>query len=401
MLAVKLLYVNHNVAWSGGTFFRAHHLAVRMAQRGHDVTLLTTSRDAKLGFSHERRDGVLVVQAPDLLPGRARTGWDPWNTLRRIGLVGSGAWDLVHAFDCRPAVIVPALYARAAGAALVVDWADWWGRGGTTSERETSQLVRYLIGPLETFFEERFRALADGTTVISRALERRAIGLGVAPRSILLLRQGSDTDGITVADSAASRSAVGLDPTLRYLGHVGALFPRDRQLLVRTFDAICRARSDVRLLLMGNHGVPREHFARLHYVTDTGFVPTEELRAYTGACDAMLLPLSDTLANQARWPSKVNDYMAAGKPTVTTRVGDIAELIEQHGVGCATDADADALAQAAISLLDDPEQLRASACRAREVAETLLDWSQIARQLENHYDEVLGATQRARRRRAA
>ncbi len=72
-----------------------------------------------------------------------------------------------------------------------MDWSDWWGRGGTQMERGGGW-TRCLYNAVETFFEERFRLLGDGTTVISNALRDRATALGVQADKILLLKQGCD-----------------------------------------------------------------------------------------------------------------------------------------------------------------------------------------------------------------
>ena len=147
---MRLLMLNHNVAWSSGTFFRVWHFARQMAQRGHDVTVLSIAPRARWKFHEEIRDCVRMVETPDWLPGRGRTGWDVWDTWQRRIFVRQEQWDVVHAFDSRPAVILPALAAQSRGAVLVLDWADWWGRGGTIEERTTGPLVKYAIGPLET-----------------------------------------------------------------------------------------------------------------------------------------------------------------------------------------------------------------------------------------------------------
>ncbi|MGH7447633.1 MAG: hypothetical protein ACRELT_08735, partial [Longimicrobiales bacterium] len=59
-----------------------------------------------------------------------------WNTMWRTCMLAREQFDLIHAFDSRPVVILPALAVRGtAGAPLVLDWADWWGRGGVIGER--------------------------------------------------------------------------------------------------------------------------------------------------------------------------------------------------------------------------------------------------------------------------
>lgn len=377
--------LNHNVAWSGGTFFRAYHFARQMTTRGHEVTLLTTSPTRRFGFRRERPDGVDLVETPDWFWGRIRTGWDPWDTLQRIRYVRGGAWDLMHAFDSRPAVILPALILRRRGVPLVLDWADWWGRGGTITERSTGALVR-LLGPVETFFEEAFRSRADGTTVISTALRARAIALGVRPDSIALIPQGSDVDGIKPRAKDVCRRDLGLAAATPLVGYLGVLTRSDARLLFDAFASLRKRRPDCQLVLVGNHR------AQLPFTTgilETGFVRQEHLVQYLGACDIMLLPLKDTVASRGRWPSKINDYLAAGRPVVATAVGDIRELFERHQIGHAVADEPEAFANAVDGLLEDAELRTVMGRNARGVAERLLAWPILGEQLERHYQTVL------------
>ena len=78
---MRVLLLNHNIAWSGGTFFRAYHIGRYLVRRGHDVTLMTISKHNFLKFQSERVDGLEVVYTPDLFWGIGRTGWDTWDMI--------------------------------------------------------------------------------------------------------------------------------------------------------------------------------------------------------------------------------------------------------------------------------------------------------------------------------
>jgi hypothetical protein len=84
---MRILMINHNVAWSGGTFFRAYHFARQMVSRGHQVTLLSISPKSRFAMRRSAHDGVDLVETPDWLWGRGRTGWDLWDALRRTQYV--------------------------------------------------------------------------------------------------------------------------------------------------------------------------------------------------------------------------------------------------------------------------------------------------------------------------
>jgi glycosyltransferase involved in cell wall biosynthesis len=385
---VRLLFLNHNVAWSG-TFFRAFHLARQLVGRGHAVTLVTTHRSARWSVREELRDGVRLLQMPDLWWGPARTGWDPWNALRRVLALRSEPFDVIHAFDSRPAVIVPALAVQSrGGGALFTDWADWWGRGGTIQER-SGWPVRTFFGPVETWFEEAFRRRAVGTTVISEALAHRAIALGIEPGRVRVVPQGCDAERLVPRDRAAARAELGMGSDAMLLVHLGAMFRRDAALL---FEAVRIARSDglpVRLALVGNAKVRVPGDLGREACQVTGFVSFREMQSWLGAADACVVPLCDSIANRGRWPSKINDYLCAGRAVVATLVGDAARCVQDEGAGWVCGATAPALAEAMGQVFADPVRRQAAGARARSVAEGRLAWSTLAAEVEPFYRQGL------------
>ena len=382
---MRILMLNHNVV-GNGTFFRAYHFGRQMVRRGHEVTLLTISPRGRFRFHDEVDSGVQIVETPDWLWGRGRTGWDLWDTLLRTIYVRGRGWDLVHAFDSRPVVIFPALTLRRRGIPLILDWADWWGRGGTIEERPTGTMVRLLVGPLETYFEERFRTRAQGSTVISSALRQRAISLGVTANSIAQIPGGSDIENVKPLCQANCRQVLGLPEKAPIVGYVGVLNKNDARLLFDTFSCLTKLRSDCRLLLIGKHKTTVPDWPE---ILETGYLTREQLEQHVGACDLMLLPLKDTISSRGRWPSKINDYLAAGRPIIASDVGDIGELFQRHVIGYATKDDPEAMAQACDALLSDESLREAMGRNARCLAEKELAWSTLAERLERHYLAVL------------
>lgn len=391
--SLEILFLNHNVAGGGGTYLRALDVARELVRRGHRVTLLTIAPRNRVRFDMERLDGVTVVKSPDLLFGSGRTGWDPYDAARRVSWLRGRRWDIIHAWDCRPVVILPALaatrWSRPTGGRLVIDWCDWWGRGGTIQER-SSWLVRTLFGPVETYFEEAFRTRADGTTVISRPLAERAVRLRVPGSSIQILPQGCDVGAVIPRDRARARAALGIDHDLPLVGMVGTINRTDAALLFDTLRLLFARDSTIRMVMIGNHRARIPADLRMSgRLQETGFLEQTRLELYLAACDAMLAPLADTLASRARWPSKVNLYLAAGKATVMTRVGDLAELLEETGAGHVVEATPRALAEETLLLLRDPALRHATTTRARSLAENQLAWPKIIDRLEALYLDLL------------
>jgi glycosyltransferase involved in cell wall biosynthesis len=371
-----------------GTYWRAYHFGRCLALRGHSVTLLATSRRRRAGFDVRDQDGITVVETPDLLPGSLRSGWDPWNMYNRIRWLKGKSFDLVHAFEARPTVIYPALSVkRRNGAVLVMDWADWFGRGGSVEERP-NPLVRGALSPVETYFEEHFRTQADGSTVINTFLRQRVIGLGMKPASVLLIRNGSDTSFQPI-EPAAARQSLGLPLDPLFIGYVGNAFVHDAQFMAQAFNEVHRKEPRCRLLLIGFNRSIEQWIDDPRAVLRIEEVHQSEVYPYLSACDLCWLPLEDSPANRGRWPLKLNDYMTAGRATLATGTGDLGEIISRYQLGEASPANVRAFTESTLALLENKERRIELGAAARQAAEGPFNWESLAGDLEAFYHQVL------------
>ncbi|NJN17687.1 MAG: glycosyltransferase family 4 protein [Oscillochloris sp.] len=372
-----------------GTYWRAWHLARCLAERGHRLTLVAMNRVREPRFKLFREQGVTVIAAPDLFWGSLRSGWDPYAMLMRTLWLAPHQYDVVHSFECRPTALIPAVaVARRSAALLLTDWCDWFGAGGSVEERP-NRLQRMIMRPLETFFEERFRAAAAGTTVISSTLYHKTLALGVPPERILRLHAGADVEAIRPGDRAAARQLLRLPATAPIVGYLGQIFPRDAQLMAASFDALRNYYPNARLLLIGNldHDIAALS-AHPAAIIRTGSIAYEQLNPYLAACDICWLPLCDSGANRGRWPLKLNDYMAAGRATAATAVGDVTEVMETFPIGMlARDNPADLARVAAELLTDVPNRIKMEQT-ARMIAEQVFDWRFQAADLEHFYRQL-------------
>ena len=388
MHRLRILFIVHNVTRKGGAYYRGVNLGAPLARRGHDVTLMAIHPSSRLHMVSRELDGVLLVESPDLLWGSGRTGWDPWNTLRRTLWIRRRKFDVIHTVDTRPAVSIPAMMGCAAcKAKWIADWTDWWGRGGATTERD-GRVARAVIGPVEQYFEEMPRPRADGTVVISRALGRRAEALGIDASNILYLPPGADPAAIREIPVAEARRKCGLDVTRKMIGYLGNIYQRDADLL---FEALERQRSQsAHLLMVGDPGcrIPESIRPR---VTVTGRLSFDKMIDHLSACDVLALPLSDTIANRGRWPSKVNEYVAVGRPTVACDVGDVAALLRDNDIGLVVRPEAGRFASCIDELLENPALAQAMGDRAREVARTSYSQDAVAAKLEDFYLKTIAA----------
>ena len=386
---MNILILNHNISGTG-TFLRCYGFGRELANLGHSITILTTSKTHRFRINIIQGDNLEIVEFPDLLFGKLRNGFCPYNTLRRILFLRNMRFDIVHAFDSRPVVIFPALYiSKVKGIPLVMDWADWWGRGGTISER-SGKLFRYTLGYVETFFEEKFRKYADSATVISSTLFDRLLKLGFDQEKVLLVNQGCYVHGTKLFDKDKCRVKLGLEKDQFLVGYLGVLLPADAQLLFNTYKLLRSKLNNVRLLLIGNTKINLSRFtSATDSVFSTGVISFEYLHYYLGACDLMILPLVNNTANNGRWPSKFNDYLSAGKAIISTAISDLGEIFFNYNVGLLANDDPDDFSDAIVRVLKDDNLRKKMGNNARKYAEHHLDWKILTKKLENFYIQTM------------
>jgi glycosyltransferase involved in cell wall biosynthesis len=356
---------------------------------GHQVTILVTSQHNRARMVEGWQDGVRIIQTPDLFRGSLRSGWDPWNTIRRIEWLRNQTMDLVHAFESRPTVIYPALFLHQnKHVPLVMDWADWFGKGGSVEQRK-NPVVRTVLRPIETYFEEYFRNKADATTVICSELLAKAVHVGVPERSIRLIYNGCSTDQALI-DHLTARQLASMPTDGFLIGYVGSIFLNDARLMAKAFDIVVDHHPNVRLVIAGYFPFDFREFTRYpQAVFQTGYLEPGALFHTLCACDLFWLPMLDSNANRGRFPLKLNDYLSAGRPCVATAVGDVPGLLSAQPVGLVCEATPEALAHKTITLFEDESLRLRLGMNARKAAEGIWNWSKKTEELEQVYLKVL------------
>jgi glycosyltransferase involved in cell wall biosynthesis len=337
--------------------------------------------------------GVRIIEAPDLLWGRGRTGWDLWNVVNRIARLRGEHYDLVHGYESRPVVALPALYLqRTRGIPTILGWADWYGRGGTAHER--GRLIAGPMAPIETFCEEYFHPLADGCVAMGEPLVERALSVGIPRERILNLLHGCDPEGMSLIEvQEARRNLPELPQEGAVLGYLGVLRPRSAELLFHAFEVIkSKVSRPCKLILIGNHKLRLSDYLPEDLeddIIETGWLSYEKLNLYLAASDVLLLPFPDTVATNNIWPSKFNDYLAAGRPTVGTDMRVLKPIFEKYEVGVLTEPDSAGLAEGCLRLLEDELLHRRMGDNARRLAEGDLSWTNLVDRLETFYFDLV------------
>ncbi len=271
--------------------------------------------------------------------------------------------------------------------------------GIRAARRAGIPFVYYLIDELHRLVPQRlFRGLskvieqsnlrhASLVLAINEALREYTVAMGADPQRTKVITAGIDLARFADASGRLEvRRQHGIAEGDLVLFFMGWLYPfSGLQEVAETVSGTESARAVVRLLVVGK-GELSEELARISReptaagrILLDGWRPYEEMPRLLSAADVCLLPAQRNAIMRNIVPIKIYEYMAAGKPVITTRLpGLVKEFSEGHGVvyvGEPSEAVAKALDLLAAGAL--PEMGR----KAREFVSNR-DWADIVSDFE-------------------
>jgi glycosyltransferase involved in cell wall biosynthesis len=178
-------------------------------------------------------------------------------------------------------------------------------------------------------------------------------GLGARPHECLVLYAGTHGISQGLPEAAEAGAALLTHPVhLAFVGE-GADKPRLRQQV-----------TDL----------------RLSNVTLARAIPADLVPALLACADILLVTLRDIPLFSTFIPSKMFEYLAAGRPVIGALAGEAAQILHEAGGVVVPPGDPAALATAIADLAGDPRRRAAMAAQGRAYVERFFDRTELARQ---------------------
>ena len=343
------------------------------------------------------RDGVRVVEAPDLLWGKLRQGVDLWNAFVRCRVAkrfhNEQPFDIIHAVDCRPNVVLPALYVQhRLHVPFILSWWDLFGKGSTRFGKSFAMTV----GNIEGWLETRFRKYADGATTITSYLAARLRNLGYPPDRIEVHHLGVDTSQEPLPYDDARQwlwEKCGIAPEENVLCFAGTIYDSDFALLLKSLDILKSRNIPYTLIWVGKHFIT-DDICQRYNILKMGIIPTmQEVYRYFAAADACILPMEVNDANAARWHSKMTDYLNAGAPVALTPVSDFPKYFSENDIGfLATSGSPEDFAEALQQAIGEKPRREERSRNARAFMKRELDVNAVAAKALKFYTRYTSPT---------
>ncbi|MDM9379258.1 glycosyltransferase family 4 protein [Chlorogloeopsis sp. ULAP01] len=250
--------------------------------------------------------------------------------------------DIIYAIKPQPASFGVALLNRFyTHRPVIVDIDDWemsWHGGDNWYYRPTlKQFARDLLKqdgalrnpnhPLYLKWIDNLVKKADAVTVNTKFLQQRFGGT--------FIPNGKDTSLFNPAqyDSDASKNRYGLSG-YRILMFPGA--PRPYKGLEDVLIALDKINQpDLKLVIVG--GSPYDDYDRElqqqwgRWIVKLPKYPVDIMPDVVAAADVIVVPQRDTPETRAQFPLKLTDGMAMAKPILSTKVGDIPDILGETG----------------------------------------------------------------------
>ena len=367
-------------AWEplGTIRHRTFPLASALAMHGHDVRIFLPPYD-NLRYSGQTflREGVTVVNTAAY---RSRAGL-PLMLISLLRLVTKFRPDIVHVFKPKGFSGAAGMILRVLGVPIILDCDDWEGWGGWNDVMPYPRLVKDFID-----FQERWLIRhAAAVTVASHALEGRALEVGAKGPVVLVPNCGASASQVPLQhevaalDRADERGGFGIAVDRKVIFYAGHFEPAD------DLGFLCRvcahvARRTGALLLFAGTG-PRLAEVQA-FMAEQGieakYLPPASYRDFLRAIsisDVTVFPYPDDPLHRSKCSARIIDYMAMGKPVVTTAVGMNLEYIVDGESGVLVPADNEERFESELELLlDDPNRCTILGSQARHRIRTTFRW---------------------------
>ena len=355
---------------------KPHELAVCLARRGHQVSVITSIPSYPNGafypgyrlrlWQRETRDGIPIVRLP-LMPDHSASG------LRRMlsytsfmataSLMGPFAVsqaDVMYVWHPPLTIGVSAwIIGLMRRIPIVYGVHDLWPEAIAATGMMSNPLLLNGLGALERFVYRRASAIG----VVSPGYKQNLIHKGVPAEKITVLSDWADGEiyrPVPRDESLAQSTGMSGRFNVLFGGNMGAA-----QALGTVIEAAQRLAQhpDIQFVFVGD-GIDRPKLEAqvsekgLSNVIFLGWQPVEQMPRLYALADVLLAHYKKDPLFEISVPSKLAAYLGCQKPILMASEGDAASIVKVSGAGLTCPAeDPEAMAQAVLKLYQmSPDQ---------------------------------------------
>lgn len=393
--------------------FGINAIARSLKDRGAEVTVLTGKPNypegrvfegySAWGFNNELYAGLEIVRLPLIPRGQRSAIYLFLNYLSFIigglmlapVLLRKKSFDAVFVYAPSPLLqALAAIWLAHLKSAPMVLWVqDLWPESLSATGSVTNRLVLRIVEDLVRFIylhtdlilipSEAFRSPI-------RKLTHSEINIGYFPNA--WVEEAAPNSPDAAVEALALRIASGF--SVVFAGNLGTA--QSLETVVRAAELLQEAGAEARFFLIGSGSMSgwlseQINAKGLRNVEVPGRFPPSAMPQLYNAASALLVCLRDDPIFAWTIPSKLQGYLAAGRPIIAALNGEGARVVKTAGAGVACAAgDPEALADAVLSLARLPDQTRYQmGVSARRYAATHFSLDTLTTDLLQRFEELV------------
>jgi glycosyltransferase involved in cell wall biosynthesis len=392
--------------------FRINDLVSELALRGHEVTILTGKPNYPDGelFSEFKRspdkfacfDACRVVRVPMVTRGHGSAIKLALNYFSyaffasTVGLwrVRKNTYDLVFVFQLSPIFMaLPALMYRYRYKKPVILYVqDLWPESLSSVGVVKSHKLLALIGKFVGWVYKQSDLIIGQSKAFKNSIQR----YGGDPNKIRYLPNWSEPFFSPESCKKQTDNKEVNNPfVIMFAGNIGEA--QDFPSILEAVEQFKAKKIAVKVLVVGDGRMYRWLVMEIQrrnlseYIELFGRHPTESMPRFYAMADALLVTLKESPIFSMTIPSKIQTYMAAGKPILTMLTGEGSRVVQEAQCGfVALSGDIDCFTRNVQKMMAlTPDALDLLGLNARAYAELEFNRYRVISQLEDWFSEIV------------
>jgi len=255
---------------------------------------------------------------------------------------------------------------------------------------------------LITWFERWNHRLSNALFCVTPVVREKIIETyRLPPEKCHFIYNGVDAERCRPMPKEEAAAALRMDARPDYVGFIGYLYPWSGiEQLIEAAPMVVKACPTARFVVVGQGiwgdrlpGLARDAgvLDRFHFV---GYQPWEKIPLF---CNLFAVGVTPYVAAKGvgryRSSMKSLEYSAAGCPVVITQAEGVSDIVEKGRCGLVVEPDdPQALANAIVALLKDPELRKTLGANGRRLVEEGYTWQHVAKHMGTVFEQLVPRT---------
>jgi glycosyltransferase involved in cell wall biosynthesis len=386
--------------------FRINDLALALAERGHHVEVLTGKPNyptgkfiegySFLGKRSEVWNNITIHRAPLISRGRAGgirlmlnyISFAFFSSIRAFSIKGS--FDKILVYEPSPITVgIPAIVMKWRKKADVYFWVqDLWPQSVSAAGGINNDTVLILLDKVTRWIYKK----SDKILIQSEGFRKILHKQGVNDNKILYYPNSVESLFQVRLPKTEILNKLPMGFKIMFAGNIGE--SQDFETIVETAKIIKAINPEIKWVILGDGRKKSfveekiEEFQLEKQVFLLGSYPVQSMPDFFACADCLLVSLKRDDIFSVTIPSKIQSYLACGKPILASLDGEGGRIVEEAGAGLVSEAESpQQLAEQVLNLFGKSKEDReVMGIKARNYFEANFERELLTSRLEKIFD---------------